>query len=819
AQRLGRLQVTVRVHLFRGLRELRRRLPPSLLPLLIAMLWPSRVAHSATGVWRAVPVLTAAAVVGVALVALVSRASEEAPPLAPSAERRAKLTRGESSDAESVANESAEVRRSRERALDAGSTFAVRLVDGSGRGLAHAAIIVEPAGGEPGLALRRRELTDVEGRVRFASLPWSVLRVSSDRGHAQEARIDESELTLRASGERLRGRVVDEHGNGVAGASIWLAPPRTSPSAGGVVSSSDARGNFELEAVAPGSLVAALAPRGVSRLATWPGREELRLELAPACELRGCVRDAAGRPLAEVQVAVGSAPEHADEGFPDALVLASVPSQIVRTDASGRFGPLWLPPGEQLVHARHAGHRAACAVVALQLETPNDCELVLDAATRCAGRIVDDAGHPIAFAEIVYRGADRHQRVDLRSGPTGEFAFDLPSADEASLCVRAPGFEPRRFAIEAPRAALPRELVLSRSTWIEGRLERSDGTALGGWSVRWIVPSSSALISGEQVVRADTAGSFRLARRAGTPRCSVRAPFDPLWHPLAPDAIENEGDRLRLRVADEFLPTAALRGRCIGVRGEPCADARIYLRRGAGIAWESARTDLDGRFAVAALAPGTYEVFAESTTPELAALRAEGLDVLPHAEIDLELAPAATGWLRYALRWPDGTEPESGLITVVSEDPARRVCARTQTSGTQRLPVGRYRFHALGEAFAWIDGVPFRIEEDCTTELALEVERAQRTTIGLRGLDALGAGVRRLELFRGAEERPCGSFTLLADAHPSITACLPHGAYRLCVRSTESSTFFCGELELRPERPPYAAVNVTWSSRDDGAGH
>ncbi|MBL8899670.1 MAG: sigma-70 family RNA polymerase sigma factor, partial [Planctomycetes bacterium] len=47
AQRLGRLQVTVRVHLFRGLRELRRRLPPSLLPLLIAMLWPSRVAHSA----------------------------------------------------------------------------------------------------------------------------------------------------------------------------------------------------------------------------------------------------------------------------------------------------------------------------------------------------------------------------------------------------------------------------------------------------------------------------------------------------------------------------------------------------------------------------------------------------------------------------------------------------------------------------------------------------------------------------------------------------------------------------------------------------
>lgn len=818
AERLGRLQVTVRVHLHRGLQHVRRQLPRGLFPLALALLCSRGAEASAP---RTAPLerlahlrLAVFVVAPLALLACIAwwvAPARSAPP-AP-ADDELRTTTAAAPRAGAAALRSAAPSPTVAEATDrAGLTVVV--LDATGAPLPHVGLCIEPLAGQPALPARTRLVTDPRGRAHLPTPPGPQLRVRSDRGHDEVVAAAAGTCTLRcAAGPSLRGFVVDAFERPVADLQIWLGSPLDGAAVGGAVTTTDAAGAFRLDHVQPGTLVAAFGAAGLSAPQPWRGGDQpLRLELQPAGAIVGLVLDAAGQPLADAQIAAGTTPEHSDDAFPGGVLAFTVPTQVLRTDAAGRFGPLWLPPGEHSVHARAAGHAPAVQIATVLAAGTTTMAMHLVAARRLTGRVLA-AGAPCALAELVFRDLDRNHRVDLRTDALGEFALEVPWAATGALCARAPGHRPQRQPIAANTELTPLVLDLPPARRLRGMLRFPDGAPAADFGVRCVTNPDSLLDESEQHTTTAADGSFAvLAIDGGPPRWTVRGRGDPVWHALPPIAAVADGEAFVATVPFAWLPSAHLRGRCLGTDGEPLAAGRVFLRCDRGIAWESARTDAAGQFAAGPLAPGTYVVFVESQDPAQPCLRATDVVLRANAEHTLELRAEPAGTVRYALRHADGTTPARALVSIVGGEPERRYCAREGALGEQALPPGDYRLYAMGDDFVWLDGMPFRIEAGGTVELPFALEPAVRTTLALQGLAALGAEPCEVEVREPARDRQLGSYRILTDALPSVMAFLPRGTFEVVVRP-DSGGLWHGTVRVDSLAPRHAALPVLLQAR------
>lgn len=323
----------------------------------------------------------------------------------------------------------------------------------------------------------------------------------------------------------LEGRVVDEAGLPVAGASVGLRE-----GAGDVVGSwveeggwaeSGEDGAFRLRAYRSGRFqVAASHPDFKSARVdvTVPGRD-VRLVLSPGAELTGEVVDARGTPLAGARVALqrGAAGARWVEASAD-------------TDARGRFSLRGLEAGRYAVSATHGQDEDQRVAAPVDAEVAERAEarvrlVVLDGLP-VAGSVVDTAGQPVPDAFVSLRpepgengrvgGPLPHVYWTVRSGQDGRFSarylppgrYSLRASkegyDDGLLEAFAQGRDDWKPIVEA--GALGARVVLRRNPRAHGRVTREDGT-----------PVTRFLLNGRLVVDDEGRFSWPLPRERDWP--------------------------------------------------------------------------------------------------------------------------------------------------------------------------------------------------------------------------------------------------------------------------------------------------------------
>lgn len=554
-----------------------------------------------------------------------------------------------------------------------------------------------------------RGSTDLEEASVTAYAPGFATRrvvLEADEPGATE----QVEIRL-APGAVLRGRVVDEHGEPVAGALVEeldLTPA-------GAVADDD--GRFALDGLqqVPDRLVLRVRAEGFASLlhAFVEGRVpegEVVLALQRGREVRGLVADEHGAPVPGARALPDDGFNHRedtavadDEGrFTLRNVASSHASFTVTADGFAPFsGPLPQGGGPLEVYA------------------------TLSRGWSLSGSVVDEAGEPIAAAWISVRKGSGHRSApyvgapQIRSDASGRFALaGLPSNAELELGVHAPGFVPAALPLDPPRDREIR-VEMRRSAGLAGRvIDASTRAPIARFRIRFV---SADLQPGEEPLsgfnskwwiegveiqdadgRWDTSGEDLRPGQIATIEISAAG----YGTAIVPRAVTiHDASTRPIEVALDA--GARVRGRVVDSDGQPIAGAvvrRFTPRDEDGDVWRddedgkraTLRTDGHGEFAFEGLPrePMSLYVEAAGLAPAVDGPFDPTTD-LTTREIRLGTGASVTG----AVLDLDGA-PEAGAVVWLSVQSSPGLFLREWrvTTGTD----GSFRFEGLPAAEYWI---------------------------------------------------------------------------------------------------------------------
>lgn len=401
------------------------------------------------------------------------------------------------------------------------------VLDAQRRPVADARILLW-RGMTPMLEMHEVAISDERGRFQIRSIEQgtATLLCARARGFAptrrnelaaaEGARLSVELVFPERAASELRGRVVDERGEPVAGAQVLVGPqdswaPITEPDgstslpAVGEIVTSDERGEFVAEGAPAEPLDVRVRAAGFAPLMRKvdPRSEPIvELVLERGARVSGVVRDASGATLARVQVSCG-------ELYDFAL------RRTVSGD-DGRFELRDLAAGEAQLVAD--GGRRGRAQRTLRLSRAQDAswDPVLSLGLSLAGRIELDAGASAdGWHAILERLESPHSsgRRAALADANGRFEFAELVDAEYTLRVAPPHELFVAWTDEiTPLRPGPGEVVvrpqLAPSVRIIGRAIGSDGRALESVS---LAPAGPRLVQAH-VTQADAAdGRFELA--------------------------------------------------------------------------------------------------------------------------------------------------------------------------------------------------------------------------------------------------------------------------------------------------------------------
>jgi hypothetical protein len=378
----------------------------------------------------------------------------------------------------------------------------------------------DPNLGEVSWRLASAGATNAQGRVRLASGPGSYQVAVHAQGYAALLRdvvrpygeaLTSLRLTLQ-SGETLTGRtvvrgteeplpmvelVLTAHGREM---DRWQRVE--SPAEERVYASSDARGNFRVEGLAPGKfMLEARAPghaRAVLRSVQVPASGPLTVALHVAGVIEGFVVDAQGNPAADAEVQVSGRA-----------------AQVVTSGQGGGFS-VELEPGTYSLSARKgeaAGSLEKPVSVAAG-KTVRDVKLRLGQGAALEGRVVAHAsGAPIAGASVDASpaGSDGDSGRAMTDGE-GRFSVVGLAPGSYDLVANAPGFssEIRRRLTVASGERFTLELQLTGTGAAEGHVKDEAGRPVEGVQVMAGTPFGGPLSSAISQARTDAEGRYRI---------------------------------------------------------------------------------------------------------------------------------------------------------------------------------------------------------------------------------------------------------------------------------------------------------------------
>src|SRR5262245_26806002 len=338
--------------------------------------------------------------------------------------------------------------------------------------------------------------TDESGTARFEELEsgaWYVrlLRGREDSAGVHEGR--ETELTLAIlPGVTVEGRVVDGHGQPVAGAEVWLSE-RYRNNAGHVVMRSDARGAFTLPCVGPDHWIGArkrgFAP-GTLRSARGADGDRLALELrleASGSSVSGRVVDARGAAISGALVLFGEE-QPASVRISDGSFVPAAPPQRARTGADGRFELASVALGLQPLQARARGFAPLASTFEVLEGAPDELTLTLLPEARVVGRVRSSDGRTLSGAWIHTDPPEGLASASDFSRLDGSFELTGLGERVSLVAVQAEyGHAERELEL---RAGETREwqVELRASPCITGLVLDAHGAALAGMVVVALLP-------------------------------------------------------------------------------------------------------------------------------------------------------------------------------------------------------------------------------------------------------------------------------------------------------------------------------------------
>ena len=562
------------------------------------------------------------------------------------------------------------------------------------------------------------------------------------------------------AGVRLEGRLIDEHERSIGGARIVLGAAVGINDALSVVNSDDGR------------FVFAHAPRGPRTLwISHPAFADARQELDVPKR---------GERMAEVTLVLrrgrgvsGRVVDAHGVGVPEVLVQPRQENEMVGTQVrsaeDGSFALTHLPDeGVELWCWKRGWDKVQRAIPAGEL---TQLELVMNPAGAVAGRVIDaQTGEPLrSFRVRLHSIAEPGQEpLALWASWTREgHAFDsadggwqtselaLPIGRSLGVEVLADGYASSpitRALITAepePEALL---IALSAGRRVSGRvIDGASGAAVANALVSCeLDPEAIAAVTGtmslasessELSTHTDAAGDFAFEHvPPGRLYLEARHPTDGRRLRSQPCQIEGQGGTTDFLLS--FGGAGVLTGVLADAAGEPRAAVELALfaievRGIVGVRVWRTRSQADGRFTFAGLAPGYYRIGRELEAPAwpVADLGiAEGLGVLVSEEGATQLRLA-----------PQGTATLEGLLTAEGELPERvelRLNCLPKSKPTS-LPLTHPSFATIAEQGH------FRVENMPAGEYDVELGwfEGQRQVIGRRVKVVVEAGAdNRCEL-------------------------------------------------------------------------
>lgn len=650
--------------------------------------------------------------------------------------------------------------------LEAAATLAGRVLDAEGAPLSGVAVTAagrrvpyEVFDRDPAAA---RAVSDAAGRFVLRGLAaapaWelSATRHGYRAARATVAAGAEARLVL-APAPAAHGAVVDRDERPLAGVEVTVRPAAGVPGEP-ATAVTDEHGRFELPALPADRLDlearrSGFAPRRVPGVAVPAGEGAVDLGilvLIPGAAIPGRVTDAAGRPLAGVEVWLAEV-----QLRPGPSLAASLRREppVASSDDTGRFTVPDVNPGARRnVLLARSGYLPVW-VPGVEAPPAEPLAVVLAPASRIRGRVEDEEGRPVAAASVRLAPAPpppgtvgveprrAENSGEVRSERDGGFVFAEVAPGPVLVEVQAEGYlqaEPVELRVPERGELADVRLVVERGARLSGLVTTDGGEPVAGAVLR--VASARGA--------SDAEGRYRIA---GVP-LGVQAlrVAHPAYRTLTRELDVQPGEN---RVDVTVEQGAVVSGRVIDEEGAPRPGAAVALRNRSerGPRGYAAISGAGGRFEIAGVAAGRYslEAEAEGFAPAL------GSEPVTVAEEDVDglevvLRPGTTVFGR--IRGLDLDELAAVEVTAERE-------GRPGRSGSVDY-AGRYRVSHLEpgdwhlrarvaggrrEADAWVAIAPGEREVERDLELGsglaldglvlLDDQPLPRALVALRGLD------------------------------------------------------------------------------------
>lgn len=532
--------------------------------------------------------------------------------------------------------------------------------------------------------------TDGTGHARLPSRPGAYLVAVRAQGLAPQRRdvvrpygeaLTHVRLTLEA-GQSLTGRTVVRGTEPLPLVELVLTAQAQglpswqrgaeAPAEERVYATSDARGTFRIDGLAPGSYqLEASAPghaKLVRRGVPVPAPRPLVVELTRAGTLEGFVLDAEGRPAAGAEVQVSG----------------RVP-QTVTTGEGGGFS-VEVEAGAHGVSARRGAEAGSVdkPVLVAVGQTVRDLRVRLGAGAGLEGRVVARAGGaPVAGASVEVSPANVEGDSGLaKTDALGAFTVGGLAPGSYDVVVNAPGFSQtvRRGLTVSAGERFPVEIQLAGTGAVAGVVRDAAGGPVEGVLVRGGNRWGGGLGATPAEARTDAQGHYLLGGL--TPgRTQISAKREGVALSVNQQVDVAEGTTVQVDFTLE--ETGTVEGVVRAASG-PLPDAPLAvsatpkgrMRMGPSD-WALVDVDAAGHFQMT-LPPGGYELSARRKDRGLAGFMRDGVSVTveagqtAHAELTLSEPKNEEGTLLSGrVLEADGSTSARAMVQITTEGPTR----------------------------------------------------------------------------------------------------------------------------------------------------